>query len=80
MHKTKGGRKKTQAKAVAKIHPPNSFWRKKSIEEQMKEQGIEPGMQLEKILGAGKDLWDSDEEFEEFVNGIYARRREDLEM
>ena len=35
---------------------------------------------LEDILGKGADLWESNQEFERFVEDIYARRREDREL
>lgn len=33
------------------------------------------GARYEDLLGAGKDLWDSDEEFEEFVRQLNERRK-----
>jgi uncharacterized protein (DUF2384 family) len=53
-----------------------SFSQRKSIEQLAAEQGVKLEGQLEGILGAGADLWTSDEEFEEFVRGIYERRKE----
>jgi hypothetical protein len=53
-----------------------SFSQRRSIEELAAEQGVRLDGQLERILGAGADLWASDEAFEEFVQGIYERRRE----
>jgi uncharacterized protein (DUF2384 family) len=58
---------------------PTSFSERKSIEELAAEQGIRP-TRLEDILGKGADLWKSDQEFEQFVEDIYARRREDREL
>ena len=55
-----------------------SVWERKSIETLAAEQGVKP-TKLEDILGKGADLWESDREFERFVGGIYARRREDRE-
>jgi len=55
-----------------------SFSERRSIEELAAEQGVRLEGQLERILGAGADLWASDEDFEEFVRGIYDRRREGL--
>jgi hypothetical protein len=52
---------------------------RKSIEELAAEQGLKPTM-LEDILGKGADLWESNQEFERFVEDIYARRREDREL
>ena len=58
--------------------PATSSSERKSIEELAAEQGVRLEGQLERILGAGADLWASDEEFEEFVRGIYDRRRQGL--
>jgi hypothetical protein len=55
------------------------FSESRSIEELAAEQGVKP-TKLEDILGKGADLWESDQEFERFVEGIYARRREDREL
>ncbi len=60
--------------------PTVGFSERKSIEELAAEQGVRLEGQLERILGSGSDLWASDEEFEEFVRGIYDRRREDLSL
>ena len=59
--------------------PATGFTERRSIEELAAEQGVKP-TKLEDILGKGADLWESDQEFEGFVEGIYARRREDREL
>jgi uncharacterized protein (DUF2384 family) len=56
------------------------FSERKSIAELAAEQGVRLEGQLERIMGAGTDLWASDEEFNEFVQGIYDRRREGLSL
>jgi uncharacterized protein (DUF2384 family) len=56
-----------------------SFSERKSIEELAAEQGTRP-TRLQDILGKGADLWKSDQEFERFLEDIYARRREDREL
>jgi uncharacterized protein (DUF2384 family) len=56
-----------------------SFSGRKSIEELAAEQGTKP-TRLEDILGKGADLWESDQEFEQFVEDIYVRRREDRKL
>ena len=48
---------------------------KKSVEQVAAERGVKL-TRLEDILGKGADLWESDLEFEQFVAGIYARRKE----
>ncbi len=52
---------------------------RKSIEQLAVEQGVKL-TRLEDILGKGADLWESDQEFEHFVEDIYARRREEREL
>jgi len=47
----------------------------KPIDLLAKEQGITRPPTWEELYGAGKDLWDSDEEFDEFLKGIYERRQ-----
>jgi hypothetical protein len=51
------------------------FLKEKTIEELAAEQGVTLPQRIEDLIGAGKDLWDSDAEFEEFLKGIYERRR-----
>lgn len=55
-----------------------TFSERKSIDELAAEQGTKP-TRLEDILGKGADLWESDQELEQFVDDIYARRKEDRE-
>lgn len=50
----------------------------KSIEEIACEQGITLPQDLSKLIGAGADLWESDEELDEFLRGIDERKKEDL--
>jgi hypothetical protein len=59
--------------------PPTGFSESRSIEALAAEQGVKP-TKLEDILGKGADLWESDQALERFVEGIYARRREDREL
>jgi hypothetical protein len=70
--------KRTPKKRTKKKMPERkgAFWQHKTAEEIAKEQGKGPITDLDKIIGGGKDLWDSDEEFERFVAGIYERRRQ----
>ena len=56
------------------------FSERKSISELAAEQGVRLEGQLERIMGAGVNLWASDKEFEGFVQGIYDRRREGLSL
>jgi hypothetical protein len=59
--------------------PVTGFSESRSIEDLAAEQGVKP-TKLKDILGKGADLWESDREFERFVEGIYDRRREDREL
>ena len=56
------------------------FFQKKSIEELAAEQGVSLRGQLDRIWGKGAQFWETDEEFERFVQDIYNRRRADLEV
>ncbi len=56
-----------------------AFSERKSIEDLAAEQGIKP-TRLEDILGKGADLWESNQELEQFVEDIYAHRHEDREL
>jgi hypothetical protein len=46
------------------------------LAEIMAEQGVEKTATYENLVGAGADLWDSDEEFEAFMATIAATRAE----
>jgi hypothetical protein len=69
-------RKPKAARKTKRPLPPRNG-KQKTIEELAAEQGIDPRTQFTKALGAGKGLWRSDEEFEQFLAGIYERRRQD---
>jgi len=55
---------------------PDDFWREPTIEQLAAEQDLRVPQTVDGMIGAGADLWGSDEEFGEFVSGIYERRRE----
>jgi len=55
------------------------FWQSRSVEQLAAEQGLDAPQDLGRLIGAGAVLWGSDEEFDEFVHGIEARRRESRE-
>jgi hypothetical protein len=78
MGQTNRPTKKTSKKRTKRKMPERNgdFWQHKTAEEIAKEQGKGPVTDLDKIIGQGKDLWDSDEEFERFVADIYERRRQ----
>lgn len=50
------------------------FWEWRSIDELAREQGIEAPQQFDGMIGAGGDLWDDEEDFESFVNGVREHR------
>ena len=50
-------------------------WREPTLEEIAAEQGITSPQNYDTLLGAGKDLWADDKEFNQFVDDIYKRRR-----
>ena len=70
--KKQPARKKSRAKAQPAARKHGEL---KSLDELAKEQGITGPPRWEDLIGAGKDLWKSDEEFDEFLNGIYERRQ-----
>lgn len=53
------------------------FWREPTIEGLGAEQGIESRQPLEALIGAGADLWESDEDLARFLEGVDTRRRYD---
>ncbi len=62
--------------AISDVEPAaEGFWQETSIDQLAEEQGVRPVEQLEDVLGRHAALWESDEEFERFVDGIYERRR-----
>ena len=50
-------------------------WREPTLDEIAVAQGIIKPQKFDELLGAGKDLWTTDNEFESFVNGVYERRQ-----
>ena len=56
------------------------FPERRSIADLAAEQGVKLQGQVDRVMGAGANLWASDEEFGEFVQGIYDRRREGLSL
>lgn len=53
---------------------PTDFWERRSIDELADEQGIETPQQFDRMIGAAADLWDDEEDFQRFVNGICEHR------
>jgi hypothetical protein len=46
------------------------------VEAILARQGPKKYATAEALLGAGKNLWDSDEELDEFLRGIHERRKQ----
>ena len=72
-------KKATKAKRPSRVRrPKGAFWQHKTAEQIAAEQGIGPvtDKDLDEMIGMGKGLWKTDEEFEEFLAGIYERRRQ----
>jgi hypothetical protein len=55
---------------------PEDFWRELTIEALAAEQGLAVPQALDTMVGAAANLWESDEDFVQFVAAIYERRRE----
>jgi uncharacterized protein (DUF2384 family) len=49
--------------------------RRKTVEELAIEQGAPLIADFDAMFGEGKDLWDSDEDFEEWMKGLQERRK-----
>jgi hypothetical protein len=52
------------------------FWREPTVRELAVEQGLPAPQVLDEMIGAAADLWETDEEFAQFVGGICERRRD----
>ncbi|HSV13249.1 MAG TPA: hypothetical protein VLI90_03270 [Tepidisphaeraceae bacterium] len=50
----------------------------RTIDDIAREQGINAPQELDRMIGSAANLWENDEEFESFVQGIHTRRREGL--
>ena len=72
---------------VSNIDPPyvgadesstvsEGFWQEHTIDELAVDQGIVAPQQIGKLLGAAADLWDGEDDFQFFVEGIHKRRIE----
>lgn len=55
---------------------PEDFWHEPTLEELAAEQGLLVPQAVDNMVGAGADLWESNEELVQFVACIYERRRE----
>lgn len=53
---------------------PEDFWQERTIDELAVDQGIVVPQQIVNLIGAAADLWDDEEDFQFFVEGIHERR------
>ena len=56
--------------------PVDRFWNPETIEELAQRQGVKPVEDLTTLIGSGKDLWESEEVFAGFVEGVRRRLSE----
>jgi hypothetical protein len=48
----------------------DNFWTPKPTEQLAREQGITEPQPWDQLTGAGADLWESDEDFEQFLHAL----------
>lgn len=58
---------------------PEGFWREHTIDELAVAQEIVVPQQIGNLFGAAADLWDDEDDFRFFVEGIHKRRIEGRE-
>jgi hypothetical protein len=73
---TKHTTESSNSQGAAPADRNNTFWRTKTIAGLAAEQGIPLIADFKALLGAGKDLWSSDEEFEAWLKDLQEARRE----
>jgi len=56
--------------------PDQTRWEDLSTEELVRRSGVQPVTDIDAM--AHPELWDSDEQFEDFITDLYASRRTDL--
>ncbi len=64
--------------APARRAAPDEFWRERSLEDLISEQGVAVVGRLEDVLGRGATLWESEHEFDEFLRNVRERRHEGM--
>jgi len=52
------------------------FWHQKSVDELAKEQGVGPVNDLGHLFGCGKDLWETEKEWNEYMESVQTGRKE----
>ena len=53
-----------------------NFWYQKSVEELAGEQCVDPVNDLERLFGCGKDLWETEEEWNDYMESVQMGRKE----
>lgn len=61
---------------VPAVGAGGGFWQAKTIDELAAEQGVSVPQDLDALLGAGKDLWADDAEFDAFLADLSECRRQ----
>ena len=54
----------------------DDFWHQKSVDELAEEQGVAPINDLDRLFGCGKDLWETEREWNDYMESMSAGRKE----
>ena len=54
----------------------DDFWHQKSVDELAEEQGVGPINDLDRLFGCANDVWETEEEWNDYMATIQAGRRE----
>ena len=71
-----GGARPWTARPMNPKCSPGGFWQPPTVDELAAEQGITAPQQIDEMIGAAAGLWDDDEDFHRFLQGIHDRRLE----
>ena len=55
---------------------PENFWHHKSVDELATEQGLGPVHDLDQLFGCATDLWETEEEWNNYMDSIQMGRKE----
>jgi len=53
-----------------------NFWHQKSVDELAQEQNVSPINDLDRLFGCGKDLWETEKEWSDYLESIQSGRKE----
>jgi len=78
VHLKKPDDKKPKVESIMGIlkHHANPFWHQKPVDELADEQDVGPVNDLDRLFGCGKDLWETESEWNDYMESIQAGRRE----